>query len=125
MYIYCVFKIKAHSVLHFIQFSREKSVFITNMFLNITPNTQVESNTTSLLTIDEVEKVQRQRIASFIRHMFQLPCAAMVEKLIQKEKLNLCHGCSKRQPETPFLPSFFLHVRRNAPSYPLEQLLTF
>ena len=33
---------------------------------------QVESSTTPLSTIDEVEKVQRQRIASFIGHAFQL-----------------------------------------------------
>ena len=33
---------------------------------------QVESSTTPLRTINEVEKVQRQRIANFIRHVFQL-----------------------------------------------------
>ena len=33
---------------------------------------QVESSTTPLRTIDEVERVQRQRIASFMRHVFQL-----------------------------------------------------
>ena len=38
----------------------------------IAPNMQVESSTTPLSTIDEVEKVQRQRIASFIGHAFQL-----------------------------------------------------
>ena len=37
---------------------------------------QVESIATPLLTIDEVEKVQRQ----------------MVDKLVQQEKLNHCHG---------------------------------
>ena len=31
---------------------------------------QVELNATPLLTIDEVENVQRQRIASFIGHVF-------------------------------------------------------
>ena len=37
---------------------------------------QVESSATPVLTIDEVEKVHRQ----------------MVDKLIQQEKLNHCHG---------------------------------
>ena len=32
---------------------------------------------------NEVEKLQRQRIASFIGHVFQLTFAAMVDKLIQ------------------------------------------
>ena len=45
---------------------------------------QVESSATPLLTIDEVEKVQRQRIASFVGHVFQLTYAAMVDKLIQQ-----------------------------------------
>ena len=45
----------------------------------------VESNASPLLTIDEVEKVQRQRIASFIGYVFQLTYAAMVDKLIQQE----------------------------------------
>ena len=33
---------------------------------------QIESSASPMLTIDEVEKVQRQRIASFIGHVFQL-----------------------------------------------------
>ena len=45
----------------------------------------VESNASPLLTTDEVEKVQRQRIASFISYVFQLTYAAMVDKLIQQE----------------------------------------
>ena len=85
---------------------------------------QVESSTTTLLTIDEVEKVQRQRIASFIGHVFQLTYAALIDKLIQQKKLNRFNGCSKRQPNTPFLALFFLHVRGNATRYPLKQLLT-
>ena len=86
---------------------------------------QVESSTTPLLTIDEVEKVQRQRIASFIGHAFQLTYAALIDKLIQQEKLNRFNGCCKRQPNTPFLALFkFLQVRGNATTYPLQQLLT-
>ena len=40
---------------------------------------QVESSCKPLLTIDEVEKLQRQKIASFIGHVFQLTYAATVE----------------------------------------------
>ena len=59
---------------------------------------QVESRATPLLKIDKVEKVQRQRIASFIGHVIQLTYAAMVDKLIQQEKLNHCHGCAIQHP---------------------------
>ena len=45
---------------------------------------QVESSATPLLTVDEVEKVQRQRVASLIGHVFQLTYAATVDKLIQE-----------------------------------------
>ena len=53
---------------------------------------QVVSSATPLLTIDEVEKGQRQKIASFIGHVFQLTNAALIDKLIQPEKLHHCHG---------------------------------
>ena len=53
---------------------------------------QVESRATPLLTTDEVEK------SCFIGHVFQLTYAAMVDKLIQQEKLNHCHGCAIQQP---------------------------
>ena len=43
---------------------------------------QVESSATPLLTVDEVEKVQCQRVASLIDHVFQLTYAATVDKLI-------------------------------------------
>ena len=59
---------------------------------------QVESSASPLLTIEEVEKVQRQRIASFIGHVFQLTYAALVDKLIQQEKLNHWHGCAIQHP---------------------------
>ena len=45
---------------------------------------QVESSATPLLTIDEVEKAQRQRTASFIVHVFQLTYAAMIHKFVQQ-----------------------------------------
>ena len=53
---------------------------------------QVESSATPLLTIDVVEKVQRQKIASFIGHVFQLPNATLIDKFILQEKLHHCHG---------------------------------
>ena len=53
---------------------------------------QVESIAIPLLTIDEVEKVHRQKIASFIGHVFQLTNAALIDNLIQQEKLHHCHG---------------------------------
>ena len=49
---------------------------------------QVESSASPPLTIDENEKVQRQRVASLIGHVFQLTYAATVDKLIQEEKMN-------------------------------------
>ena len=50
------------------------------------------------MTIDDVEQVQRQRIASLIGHIFQLTYAIMVDELIQEEKLNRCHGCGIHDP---------------------------
>ena len=47
---------------------------------------QIESSSTPLSTIDEVDKVQRQRIATFIGHVFQLTYAALIDKLIQKKE---------------------------------------
>ena len=46
------------------------------------PNIQIESSATPLLTEDEVEKVQRQRVSNLIGHVFQLTYAAMVDKLM-------------------------------------------
>ena len=57
-------------------------------------NIHVDSRLRRLLTIDEVEQVQRQRIVSLIGHIFQLTYANMVDELIQEEKLNHCHGCA-------------------------------
>ena len=78
--IYYVFKIKARIPFNILflkfQFALKK----------------VESSTTPLLTIDEVEKVQRQKIASFIGHVFQLTNAVLIDKLIQQEKVNHCNG---------------------------------
>ena len=86
---------------------------------------QVESSSTPLLTIDEVEKVQLQRIASFIGHVFQLTYAVMIHKFVQQYNQIRISGCLKIYPQKHlFSTVFFLHARGNAPSYPLQQLLT-
>ena len=78
--IYYVYKIKARLPLNIlflkVQFALRK----------------VESSATPLLPIDEVEKVKRQKIASFIGHVFQLTNTALIDKLIQQEKLHHCYG---------------------------------
>ena len=43
------------------------------------PNIQVESNPTPLLTVGEVENIQRQKIASLIGHVFHLSYAALID----------------------------------------------
>ena len=61
------------NALSFMQVEFARKVLPSPIFFKkIAPNMQVESSTTPLSTIDEVEKVQRQRIASFIGHAFQL-----------------------------------------------------
>ena len=61
---------------------------------------QVESSATPLLqlTIDEVEQIQRKKVATIIGHMFQLTYAAFYDKLVQEEKANQCHGCAIQHP---------------------------
>ena len=61
-------------------------------------NIHVDSRRRRLLTIDEVEQVQRQSIAGLIGHIFQFTYANMVDKLIQEEKLNRCHDCAIQHP---------------------------
>ena len=79
------------------RFARKK-VLLSPIFFKTLLQTCKSNRALHLLTIDEVEKVQRQRIASFIGHVFQLTYAAMVNKLIQQEKLNHCHGCAIQHP---------------------------
>ena len=69
-----------------VEFARKKVLLSPTFFKNIAPNMQVESSATPPLTIDEVEKVQRQRIASFIGHAFQLTYATLIDKLIHNKK---------------------------------------
>ena len=53
---------------------------------------------TNSLTVDEVEQIQRQKIAGLVGHVFQLTYAALFDVLIQEEKLNRCNGCAIHHP---------------------------
>ena len=59
---------------------------------------QVESSATPLFTIDEVEQIQRKKVATIIGHLFHLTYAAFFDKLVQEEKVNRCHGCAIQHP---------------------------
>ena len=52
------------------------------------PNIQVESN---VLTVDKVERIQRQKIASLVGHVLQLTYTAILDALIHEEKLKRCN----------------------------------
>ena len=58
------------------------------------PTIYLESSAKPLITVDEFEIVQKQRIASLVGHVFQLTYAAVFGILIQEEKLNRCDGCA-------------------------------
>ena len=47
---------------------------------------QVESTSKPMLTVDEVEQIQRKKVATIIGHMFQLTYAAFFDKLVQEKK---------------------------------------
>ena len=49
---------------------------------------QVESTSNLKLTVDEVEKIQRNKVANIIEHVFQLTYAAFFDKLVQEEKIE-------------------------------------
>ena len=55
---------------------------------------QVESTSQPMLTVDEVEQIQRKKVATIIGHVFQLTYAAIFDKLVQEEKVNRCRGCT-------------------------------
>ena len=59
---------------------------------------QVESTFKPMLTVDEVEEIQRKKVATIIGHVFQLTYAAYCDKLVQEEKSNRCHGCAIQHP---------------------------
>ena len=59
---------------------------------------QVESSTTPLLMVDEVEQVHRQRAVSLISHVFQLTYATILDARIQEERVTRCHSCAIQHP---------------------------
>ena len=59
---------------------------------------QVESTSQPMLTVDEVDQIQRKKVATIIGHVFQLTYAAFFDKLVQEEKVNRCHGCTIQHP---------------------------
>ena len=76
---------------HFIDITRK---FFTRWFQTFKSNPALHL----LLAVDEVEQIQRQKIASLVGHVFQLTYAAMFDTLIQEEKLNRCNGCAIHHP---------------------------
>ena len=69
------------------------------------PNIQVESSPTPLLTVDEVEQIQRQKIASLVGHVFQLTYAAMFDTRPRRKAESLPRLCySTPKLKTTFLP---------------------
>ena len=59
---------------------------------------QVECISKPMLTVDEVDQIQRKKVATIIGHVFQLTYAAFFDKLVQEEKVNRCHGCVIQHP---------------------------
>ena len=55
---------------------------------------QVESTSKPILTVDEVEHIQRKKLPIIIGRVFQLTYAAYCDKLVQEEKVNRCPGCA-------------------------------
>ena len=62
------------------------------------PQIQVEFNPGPLTTTDEVEEMERKRIASVVGHVFHLTHASILDKLIQDVKVNLCNGYAIDHP---------------------------
>ena len=101
----------------------KKSYYYQN-FLNIASNMQVESSATPLLTIDEVEKVQRQRIARSDM------CSTLLIRLWLANSFNklswiAATAARKDSKERYFKRFVSCTCLRNASSYPLQQLLSF
>ena len=59
---------------------------------------QVESTSKPMLTVDEVEQIQRKKVATVIGHVFKLTYAAFFDNLVQEEEVNRCHGCAIQHP---------------------------
>ena len=59
---------------------------------------QVESSATPLLTVGEVEQIQRKKVATIIGYVFQLTYVAFFDKPVQEETVNRCQGCAIQHP---------------------------
>ena len=59
---------------------------------------EVECTSKPMLTVDEVEQIQRKKVATIIGHVFQLTYAAFFDKLVQEKKVNRSHGCTIQHP---------------------------
>ena len=125
--IYYVFEIRRalRSAFYSCKFSLlgKKSYYHQN-FLNIASNMQIESSATPLLTIDEVEKVQRQRIARLDM------CSTLLIRLSLTNSFNklswiTATAARKDSKKRHFKRFVSCTCLRNASSYPLQQLLSF
>lgn len=65
---------------------------------NMVLNSQFEISSKPLLTVDEVENVQRQRVVSLTSHVFQLTLSGMFDTLISEENVKHCNGCATNHP---------------------------
>ena len=59
---------------------------------------QAKTTFKPMLTVDEVEQIDRKKVATIIGHVFQLTYAAYCDKLVQEEKANRCQGCAIQHP---------------------------
>ena len=67
-------------------------------FNSFVTNIKLDSTSKPQLTVDEVEKIERKRVANIIGHVFQLTYAAIFDSLIQEEKVRRCNGCDIHHP---------------------------
>ena len=67
-------------------------------FNSFVTNIKLDSTSKPQLTVDEVEKIERMRVANIIGHVFQLTYAAIFDSLIQEEKVRRCNGCDIHHP---------------------------
>ena len=61
-------------------------------------NGLISSSVKPQLTVDEVEKAQRKRVAPIIGHECQLTYSAVFDILIHEEEVNCCDGCAIHHP---------------------------
>ena len=56
-----------------------------------------------MLTVGEVEQIQRKKVATIIGRVLKLTCAVFFDKLVQEEKVNRCHGCAIQHPSQSWM----------------------